>query len=56
MEDDIICPHCGHKQEVVDWHDWAYHDGDKTDYECDKCGNIFEIEVEFQRPDFKVVK
>lgn len=36
--DDPTCPHCGHEHETTDMHDGG-------EYECEFCGNAFELEV-----------
>ena len=53
---EIVCPYCGKKQEVEDWHDWFYHDQDEADYECKYCEQEFRIRGYINYPDFKVVK
>lgn len=44
MEDDVICPWCGHKD------CWSMeYDDEETEIECERCGRTFEVEIEVKR-------
>lgn len=44
MEDDVICPWCGHKD------CWSMeYDDEETEIECERCGRTFEVEIEVRR-------
>lgn len=40
-QDEITCPHCGHKDSDSWEHD--LNDGDSEVIECDDCGGLFEV-------------
>lgn len=40
----LECPYCGHMHKASDYSDVCYQD-DASDFQCDQCHRIFEIET-----------
>jgi uncharacterized Zn-finger protein len=43
-EDEIICPYCGYENDDAD----AFDGGEPSEWNCQRCGLEFEIEVEVE--------